>query len=164
VAAVCRSYASHAEALDAVNAALGAGIDGRDVLVLTGEPPRDGREAPVGAFAGGARSAADVPVGSFAGSAHAQSAGMGAFAGGPQRGGSFADADREAVTSYPEGVERMHVAGHRRVLRLLRDAGLDAATAARDLEALHAGRVVVLVEVEAAEADDATRVAALLDR
>jgi hypothetical protein len=86
---------------------------------------------------------------------------MGAFAGGVQRGGSFADADREVVASYPEGVERMHVAGHRRVLKLLRDAGLDAATAARDLEALHAGRVVVLVEVR--DADDAARVGALID-
>jgi hypothetical protein len=161
VAAVCRSYASHAEALDAVNAALDAGIDGTGVLVLTGEPPRDGREAPVGSFSGGAGSAADVPVGSFAGAPHAHSAGMGAFAGGVQRGGSFADADREVVTSYPEGVERMHVAGHRRVSKLLRDSGLDAETAARDLDALHAGRVVVLVDV--ADADDAARVGALLD-
>ena len=161
MAAVCRSYASHAEALDAVNAALGAGIEGSGVLVLTGEPPRDGRAAPVGAFAGAARSAADVPVGSFAGARHAHSDGMGAFAGTAQRSGSFADADRELVTSYPEGVERMQVAGHRRVTRLLRDAGLDAATAARDVDALHAGRVVVLVDV--ADRDEAGRVGAVLD-
>ena len=130
MAAVCRSYASHAEALDAVNAALEAGVDGDGVLVLTGEPPRDSRAAPVGAFAGGPYSAAAA----------------GAFAGGAQRGGSFADADREVVTTYPDGVERMHVAGHRRVKRLLRDAGLDADTAARDIAALHAGRVVVLFD------------------
>jgi hypothetical protein len=144
VAAVCRSYASHAEALDAVNAVLEAGFDGDGVLVLTGEPPRDGRA-----------------VGSFAGAPHAQSAGMGAFAGGAQRGGSFADADREHVVSYPEGVERMHVAGHRRVGRLLRDAGLDADTAARDIAALHAGRVVVLVDVDGEP--EAARAGALLD-
>jgi hypothetical protein len=161
VAAVCRSYASHAEALEAVNAVLDAGFDGRGVLVLTGEPPRDGRAAPVGAFAGGSRAAGELAVGGFAGTPHAHSAGMGAFAGGSQRGGSFADADRELVTSYPEGVERMHVAGHRRVSALLRGAGLDADAAARDVAALHAGRVVVLVEV-AGEAE-AARAGALLD-
>jgi hypothetical protein len=146
VAAVCRSYASHAEALEAVNAALEAGFDREGVLVLTGELPRDGRAAPVGAFAGESHPAGEVPVGSFAGVPHPHSAGMGAFAGGAQRGGSFADADREVVTTYPEGVERMHVAGHRRVTQLLRDAGLDADTAARDLAALHAGRVLVLFD------------------
>lgn len=156
--AICRSYTSHREAQQAVETALGAGVDGEDVLILTGERARDVREAPVGVFAGTAEH--DVPVGSFAGAPHPHDAGMGAFAGGVQRGGSFADADRDVATSYPGGVERMHVAGHRRVLRLLRDAGLDEPTAARDLESLHAGRVLVLVDV----ADgDAARVGALLD-
>jgi hypothetical protein len=158
VAAICRSYASHDEALKAVETALGAGVDGADVLVLTGERARDARAAPVGAFAG--TSGHDVPVGSFAGAPHPHDAGMGAFAGGVQRGGSFADADRELATSYPGGVERMHAAGHRGVLRLLRAAGLDEPAAARDLEALHAGRVLVLVDVPAG---GAPRVAALLD-
>lgn len=158
MAAVCRSFASHGEALEAVEAALGAGISGEAVLVLTGERTRDAGKAPVGLFAGTA--AHDVPAGSFAGAPHAHDEAMGAFADGVQRGGSFADAAREAVTSYPDGVERMHVAGRHRVLRLLKDAGLDEATAARDLEALHAGRVLVLVDV--AEGD-ATRVGALLD-
>ena len=158
MAAVCRSYASHAEALEAVESVLAAGVGGEDVLVLTGERARDARADPVGAFAGSA--AHDAPVGSFAGGPHPHDAGMGAFAGGVQRGGSFADADREVVTTYPGGVERMHAAGHRRVLRLLRDAGLDEQTAASDLDALHAGRVLVLVDVAA---DAAARVGALLD-
>ena len=145
MAAVCRSYASHDEALEAVKAALDAGIEGQSVLVMTGERARDARDARVGGFAGAAEH--DAPVGSFAGGPHPHDAGMGAFAGGVQRGGSFADADREVVTSYPSGVERMHVAGHHRVLRLLRDAGLDDQTAQRDLAALHDGRVLVLVDV-----------------
>ena len=161
MAAACRSYASHSAALEAVNAALAAGIDGGAVLVITGEPPRDGRDSPLGALAGDAGRAAEVPLGSFAGAPHRYDAGMGAFAGGVQRGGSFADADREVVTTYPDGVERMHVAGHRRVSKLLRDAGLDAETAARDLDALHRGRVVVLVD--AADESDAARVGTLLD-
>jgi len=159
VAAVCRSYASHHEALQAVMAALDAGITGESVLVMTGERARDAREAPVGGFAGNAEH--DAPVGSFAGDPHPHDAGMGAFAGGVQRGGSFADADREVVTSYPGGVERMHVAGHHRVLRLLRDAGLDEGTAERDLAALHDGRVLVLVDVETGDED---RIGAALDR
>ncbi len=161
MAAVCRSYASHPQALEAVNAALDAGIDGTGLLVLTGEPLRDGRYSPLGAFGGGARRAADVAIGGFAGAPHAHDAGMGTFAGGVQRGGSFADADREVATSYPDGVERMHVVGHRRVSKLLRDAGLDAETAARDLDALHSGRVVVLVD--AADGSDAARIGTLLD-
>lgn len=158
MAAVCRSYASHDEALQAVEIVLGVGVDGEDVLVLTGERARDARTEPVGEFAGTAEP--DAPVGSFAGGTHPHDAGTGAFAGGTQRGGSFADADREIATTYPGGVERMHVAGHRRVLRLLRDAGLDEATAARDLEALHAGRVLVLVD---AAQDDVARIGAVLD-
>jgi hypothetical protein len=158
VAAICRSYASHGEALKVVMAVLDAGVDGESVLVLTGERTRDARTAPVGGFAGAEPH--DAPVGGFAGAPHRHDEAMGAFAGGAQRGGSFADADREVVTSYPGGVERMHAVGHRHIMRLLLAAGLDGAAAARDLEALHAGRVLVLVDV----ADgDAERIGAVLD-
>jgi hypothetical protein len=159
VAALCRSYASHGEALEAVHAVLGAGIPGEDVLVLMGEPARDAQQEQVGEFAGPVEPGA--PVGEFAGGPVPEGSSTGAFAGrGDERGGSFADADRELVTSYPQGVERMRVAGHRRITRLLRDAGLDDATAKRDVDALHRGFVLVLVDVAD---DDADRVAALLE-
>lgn len=157
MAALCRSYVSHGEALRAVNALLEAGIPGESVRVLMGEAPRDTRTGTVGEFAGPL--APDAPVGSFAGS-HAEGAATGAFAGGEQRGGSFADADRDVVTDYPHGVERMRVAGHGRIKRLLTDAGLDDATAERDVRALHEGRILVLVDVADA---DAERAAALLE-
>jgi hypothetical protein len=160
VAALCRSYASHAEALEAVHAVLGAGIPGEDVLVLMGEHARDAHEEEVGEFAGPTEPGA--PVGEFAGGPQPQGSPTGAFAGGGgERGGSFADADREVLTSYPDGVERMRVTGHRRITRLLRDAGLDDATAKRDVDALHRGLVLVLVDVAD---DDADRVAARLER
>lgn len=57
-------------------------------------------------------------------------------------------------------MEHARVAGHRKIKRLLTDAGLDEATAERDVDALHAGRVLVLVE---APESDAARVGALLD-
>jgi hypothetical protein len=158
MAALCRSYTSHAQALDAVNAVLGAGIPGEGIRVLTGEPERDTREDQVGEFAGS--TSPDAPVGEFAGPSRPRGEGRGHFAGGEQRGGSFADADREQVISYPGGVEHARVAGHRKVKRLLTDAGLDEAAADRDVEALHAGRVLVLVQ---ASEDDAARVGALLD-
>ena len=157
MAALCRSYASHGEALEAVDAVLGAGIPGEDVLVITGEPARDAREEPVGEFAG--PTDPDAPVGEFAGGPLPRGAQTGAFAGGEQRGGSFADTDRGPLASYPAGVERMRVMGYRRVTRLLTDAGLDEATAKRDVDALHRGLVLVLVDVAEDEAD---RVAALL--
>lgn len=162
MAALCRSYTSHAEALDAVNAVLGAGIAGECVLVLTGEPERDAREEQVGEFAGPTRP--DAPIGDFAGGSHPQGQGQrqgqGHFAGGDQRGGSFADADREQVIGYPGDVKHTRIAGHRKVKRLLTDAGLDEAAAERDVEALHGGRVLVLVEVREV---DTARVGALLD-
>lgn len=158
MAALCRSYESHAEAREAVDAVLGAGIHGDSVRVLTGEPQRDAREEQVGEFAGPTDPGA--PVGEFAGGTHPQRQGRGHFAGGEQRGGSFADADREQVVSYPGGVEHARVAGHRKVKKILTDAGLDQAAAERDVDALHAGRVLVLVEVPEGETE---RVGALLD-
>jgi hypothetical protein len=158
VAALCRSYASHGEALQAVNALLGAGIPGEDVLVLIGEPAHDTHDEPVGEFAGSTEP--DAPVGEFAGGPVPRGSHTGAFAGGEQRSGSFADTDSELLTSYPDGVERMRVVGHRRITRLLRDAGLDEATAKRDVDALHRGLVLVLVDVAEDEVD---RVAALLE-
>jgi hypothetical protein len=159
VAALCRSYASQDEALQAVDAVLGAGIPGEDVLVLIGErSAHDTHEAPVGEFAGPTEP--DAPVGEFAGGPVPRGTDEGAFAGGEQRGGSFADTDRELLTSYPDGVERMRVLGHRRITRLLTDAGLDEATAKRDVDELHRGRVLVLVDVAD---DDADRVAPLLE-
>jgi hypothetical protein len=158
VAALCRSYESHAEAREAVDAVLGAGIPGDSVRVLTGEPQRDAREEQVGEFAGPTDPGA--PVGEFAGGTHPQRQGRGHFAGGEQRGGSFADADREQVVSYPGGVEHARVAGHRKVKQILTDAGLDQAAAERDVDALHAGRVLVLVSAPEGETE---RVGALLD-
>ena len=158
MAALCRSYAMHGEALEAVQAVLGAGVSGEDVLVLMGEHQHDAHQEQVGEFAGPTEPGA--PVGEFGGPAQPQGTPTGAFAGGVHRGGSFADAEREVLSSYPEGVERMRVVGHRRITRLLKDAGLDDATAKRDVEALHQGLVLVLVDVAD---NDVDRVAALLE-
>lgn len=159
MAALCRSYDTHDEALEAVNAVLGAGVPGEDVVVLTGERRHDAHDEPVGEFGGTTEPGA--PIGEFAGSPQPQGSSTGAFAGeGAMRGGSFADTERDVVTSYPEGVERMRVSGHRRITRLLMDAGLDEATARRDVDSLHQGRVLVLVDVTEGDVD---RMAALLE-
>jgi hypothetical protein len=157
---VCRAYESHDSAGSAVGALLAAGIPGTGIRVLSGQPPRDARTEPEGRFAGETEPG-DV-VGDFAGGGHRHDAGSGAFAGtaGSQRGGSFADADRETVTTYPEGVERVRVASHHDVRRILRDAGLDEAAVERDTDALHRGGILVLADVGEA---DAAAVADLLD-
>jgi hypothetical protein len=161
MAVVCRAYTTHADARGAVDALLAEGLRGTDLRVLMGEPLRDARTAPEGEFA--STVAPEAVVGRFGGAGHRHDEGAGAFAGaaGGQRGGSFADADRETVTSYPDGVERVEVAGHRHVRRILREAGLDEPTVDRDAEALHQGRVVVLADVGDR---DAGEVGALLDR
>ena len=114
MAAVCRSYDAHPEALMAVEAALEAGIPGEDVLVISGSRSMDAHQEPVGQFGGTTEPGA--PVGEFAGDPVPEGTATGDFASrGQHRGGSFADTDSDVVTNYPQGVERMHVLGHRRI-------------------------------------------------
>ena len=56
--------------------------------------------------------------------------------------------------------ERARVTGRRELKKLLMDAGLDDATAEADVDALHEGRILVLVHIAAIARDDAR---ALLD-
>src|SRR6476661_3867487 len=139
MATTCSAFHTEDEARAEVARLLATGTSGDDIRVLMGEAVRDGREAPVGAFAGAAGA-----VRSFADDAHSAGDGMGTFAGdaSEQRIGGFGDIDRETVTTYADGVKRAHVASHRDLQRTLVDAGLDAETAAADVEALHHGRVL----------------------
>lgn len=158
MAALCRSYATHGEALEAVNSVLGAGVPGEDVLVLMAEQARDAHQEEVGEFAGTTEPGA--PVGEFAGAPQTQASSTGDFAGGEHRGGSFGDTERDVFISYPEGVERLRVTGHRRITRLLVDAGLDHETAKRDVDSLHRGLVLVVVDLTD---DNLGQVAGLLE-
>ena len=159
MAVICRSYSDESEARRAVDALMGLGIDGGQISVLMGELPHDVREEPAGSFGG--ELAPEHQVGEFAGRPRESGEGAGTFAGSSaqQREGSFADADRETVTSYPAGVERHHIATHHALRELLAGAGLDAATAERDIAELHAGRVFLLAEV--GDRDEASVDAAL---
>jgi hypothetical protein len=136
----CSAYTSHEEAAQAVQDLLAAGVSGDGIRVLMGEPERDARADEMGAFAGA------VPAGAASGGFAGTRDGMGGFAGDTdtQRGGSFADADRDVVTTYPDGIAQMRVAGHKRIKQYLMEAGLDEATAEKDVEALHMGRILVL--------------------
>ena len=143
---LCRAYTSAAEADAAVGRLMSAGVMAAEIAVLMGEGVHDSRAAPVGGFAGTTSAAAGI-VGSYAGAAHTNRDPMGTFAGDPddRRRGAFADVDRETVTTYAGDVRRIRVASHHDLERTLRDAGLDAAAARADVEALHAGRILVLV-------------------
>ena len=99
----------------------------------------------MGEFAGTTEPGA--PVGEFAGPPRRRVRPKANSPGGQKRGGSFADTERDLLMSYPEGVERMRVTGHRGRSRLLTDAGLDEATAKRDVDALHQGLTLLLVEL-----------------
>ena len=153
VTTLCQAYPNHDDATRAVAALREAGVAGERIRVLTGEAEHDVRGARVGAFAGGA--GAGAAVGSFADDEHAAGEPMSDYAstGRPGRIGSFADADRDTVTSYPDGVGRMRITGDHDVAAILVDAGLDAAAAERDVEALHAGRALVLVRDAGGDAD-----------
>lgn len=141
MATTCRAFHTEDEARAEVERLLTAGTSGDDIRVLMGEAVRDQRAVPVGSFAG-ARGA----VGSFGDDAHSAGDGMGTFAGdaSEQRIGGFGDIDRETVTTYENGVKRVHIASHRDLERMLVDAGLTPELAAADVDALHHGRVLVL--------------------
>ena len=81
---------------------------------------------------------------------------MGDFAGrgGHDRRGSFGDADRDTVTTgLGAAVERVRIASHPALRRLLMEAGLDGPTADRDVAALHEGRILVLVQTTSVAAE-----------
>jgi hypothetical protein len=147
MATLCRAYPSEHDAHAAVERLLSAGLGGDEVQVLMGEAVRDSRDAPVGRYSG-TTTADGETVGSYAGAAHSGREAMGTFAGDAdaQRRGGFSDVDRETVTTYAADVKRVHVASHHNLEKMLVDAGLDEATAKADVDALHHGRVLVLVQ------------------
>jgi hypothetical protein len=147
MATLCRTYASEQDAHAAVDRLLMAGISGAEMRVLMGETVHDSRDAAVGTFAGTSSTDAET-VGAYAGVAHSGREAMGAFAGDAdaQRRGGFDDVDRETVTTYAGGVQRVRIASHHDLEKMLVDAGLDEAAARADVDALHRGRVLLLVE------------------
>jgi hypothetical protein len=147
MATLCRAYTTEHEAHAAVDRLLSGGVSGAEVRVLMGDAVHDSRDAPVGSFVG-TSTADDETVGAYAGVGHSGRDAMGSFSGDAdeQRRGGFRDVDRETVTTYRDGVERVRIASHHNLEQMLLDAGLDEATAASDVEALHHGRILVLVQ------------------
>lgn len=153
MAVLCKAYPTGVEAGRAVSSLLAAGVPGEDVRLIMGEGVHDSHLATVGGFAG--PTGPEAPVGSFGGPAHAQSEPTGSFAGRRERGGSFGDLDLDTVTTYPEGVKHVRITGDRDLKRTLIDAGLDEASAERDVRALDDGLILVLCFVEEGETERA---------
>jgi hypothetical protein len=145
VPVLCSTYSTVDEARAEVERLLAAGRGSDEIRVLSGSPAHDHAADAVGRFAGGAT--AEAAVGAFAGAAHTTAEPRGSFAGDAElrRRGGFGDLDRDTVATYSGGVRHVRVASHRDLHRMLVDAGLDAETAENDVQALHDGRVVVLV-------------------
>jgi hypothetical protein len=147
MATLCRSYTSAQDAHAAVDRLLIAGVAGAEIRVLMGEALHDSRDAAVGTFGGPSSTDAET-VGAYAGVGHSGREAMGTFAGDAdaQRRGGFSDIDRETVTTYGVGVAHVRIASHHNLEKMLVDAGLDRATAKANVEALHQGGVLVLVQ------------------
>jgi hypothetical protein len=146
-----RACTSTHDAENAVERLLSAGVPAIRIELIMGHAVKDARDAPIGTFAG-TTTADALTVGSYANIAHSGREAMGTFAGDPdkQRRGAFSDTDRDTVTTYQSGVKRTRIASHRKLEKLLVDAGLDEAIATANVRALHAGRVLVLVQSESA--------------
>jgi Kef-type K+ transport system membrane component KefB len=132
----CSSYATIAEAEAAVQQLLADGMPPARISIISGHAMHDER---VGAYVGEATS-----VGAYAGMPGA----MGSFApgaAGEQRHGSFGDIDRDEITTYENGTRHVHIASHHELEKGLAEAGLDADAIAKDVAAVHEGRVLVLV-------------------
>jgi Kef-type K+ transport system membrane component KefB len=132
----CSSYANIAEAEAAVQQLLADGMPPARISIISGHAPHDER---VGAYVGEA-----TKVGAFAGMPGA----MGSFApaaAGEQRPGSFGDIDRDEIATYENGTRHVHIASHHQLEAGLAEAGLDADAIAKDVAAVHDGRVLVLV-------------------
>ena len=144
-----RAYTSTEDAENAIERLLAAGVPETGIQLIMGDATRDARDAPIGTFAG-TTTADALTVGSYADITHTGREAMGTFAGDPgkQRRGAFSDTDRDTVTTYRSGVKRTRIASHSRLEQILVDAGLDRALAAANVAALHAGRVLVLVDSE----------------
>ncbi|MGZ6705741.1 MAG: hypothetical protein ACXVFN_02190 [Solirubrobacteraceae bacterium] len=155
--AVCRAYDTPEEADRAVARLLAAQIPADDVRMLMGARVHDARREAAGNFGGTV--APTAPAGSFGGTAGTE---RGSFAGeaSGRPEGVFGNADRDVVVTYADGGEQARVAGHRLLIGLLMDAGLDEHTAEADVRSLHVGRSLVLVHAGAVGAD---AVAATLD-
>jgi hypothetical protein len=151
MATLHRTYTSTHDAENAIERLLSAGAPAIRIELITGSALEDARNAPIGTFAG-TTTADALSVGSFADIAHSGRDAIGTFAGDPdrQRRGAFSDTDRDTVTTHQSGVKRTRVATHRRLEKLLVDAGLDQAMATANVGALHAGRVLVLVHSQSA--------------
>jgi hypothetical protein len=152
--AICKPYESVEEAEAGVAALLAEGVPGDGVRLLMAAAMHDARQEARGTFAG-ARDP-QGPVGTFAG-ARGGATLRGSFAAtagaGPE--GGFGTADRDVVLTYADGEERARVAGHHLLKGLLMDAGLDADTAEADVRALHDGRVLVVADLAAIDAERA---------
>ena len=157
--ALSKTYPTHDAATVAVVALTAIGVPQDQIRVLRGAPRRDVREEQVGEFAGTV--GPDAPVGSFGDVEHPRSDPRSDFAstGGAGRVGTFADADRDTVTTFEDGVRRMEITGDHDVEAILRDAGLDAAAAEEGVRALHDGWALVLVR----EPSDPDRVRSTFD-
>jgi hypothetical protein len=151
MATLYRAYTSTDDAENAIERLVSAGVPAIRIELIMGHAVQDARDAPIGTFAGTTTPDAGT-VGSYANIAHSGREATGTFAGDPdkQRRGAFSDTDRDTVTTYQSGVKRTGIASHHRLEQILVDAGLDEATATANVGALHAGRVLVLVQSESA--------------
>jgi hypothetical protein len=157
--ALCKPYATAADAERAVADLLAAGVPGDDVRLLMGAEIHDARREARGRFAGSV--APEEHVGAYSGEGPERRALRGSFAGADDGAeGTFANAERDVVVTHHDGVEHTRVAGHAKLKALLMEAGLDEATADADIRAIHEGRVVVLVTLGERDEDE---VRALLD-
>ena len=151
MATLCHAYTSTQDAENAIERLLSAGVPATGIELIVGHAVEDARDAPVGTF-DGTTTANAAPVCPYADVAHSEREAAGTFAGDPdtQRRGSYGDTDRDTVTTSRSGARRTRIASHHSLEQRLVNAGLDPAHAAAEVHALHAGRVLVLIQDESA--------------
>jgi hypothetical protein len=161
MATVFRVYETGAQVQQVVAGLDSAGVSREQISIIMGSA--NPQASTMGSFVGDDGQDHDNdPVGSFASNVGSGHQGSFADTDGEHRHdetvGSFASVDKDTMTVFLGGRQRMQVVSHNQIVQLLVEGGIDPEVAAAQLDAIHAGKTLLLVEVEPAQAEQVNNV------
>jgi multidrug efflux pump subunit AcrA (membrane-fusion protein) len=169
MAVIHHLYATTDQAAQAVAALQQAGVQRTNLSLISAAPLNADLRGRLGTFVEGDGHDHDARaerVGSFAdGDGHdhvTPDAPQGGFAGDTRHApmGSFADVDRDIVTSFVGGMHEANVSTHQQIGQMLSEAGVPAADIQAYIDSIHQGKAIVLVQVAEHDVERASSVLA----
>jgi hypothetical protein len=151
MATVFRVYETGEQVQQVVAALSAAGISREQISIIMGSA--NPQTSAMGNFVSGdGHDHGSDPMGSFASNVGSGHQGSFADTDGQHRHdetvGSFASVDKETMTVFLGGRQRMQVVSHNHIVQLLVENGSSQETAIRQIDAIHMGKTLLLIEVE----------------